>query len=185
MRLPILTASMAVAVYSQASELTRHGIASWYGQESAGTMANGQPFNPRELTCAIWDYPFGTRLKVSHAGKSVIVEVTDRGPSMHHVRQGRIIDLSQAAFEKLAACSRGLIRVQIHNLSALAPAGLSYRSYPQRGTGFLASFSPLRSIAGAHYFHAQRWLDVLHQNTKGVPTVIADRAGDGQDWPGR
>lgn len=177
-----MIAPLAIAL-SISCAIPRTGTASWYGFESAGTMANGQPFNPRALTCAIWDYPFGTRLEVSHSGKSVIVEVTDRGPSMHHVRQGRIIDLSQAAFEKLAPCSRGLIRVQLQNLSAPAPAGLDYRAYPQRGTGFLTSLCLHQCIAGAQYFRSQR-LPVLHLNTS-VPTVIADRAGDGQDWPGR
>lgn len=55
--------------------------ATFYDYEYFGkTMANGQPFNPRHYTCASWDYPLGTWLKVTNpsTGKHVIVEVTDR-----------------------------------------------------------------------------------------------------------
>ena len=42
------------------------GVASWYGEDHRGKlMANGRPFDPDALTCATWDHPFGTRLKVT------------------------------------------------------------------------------------------------------------------------
>lgn len=88
--------------------------ASWYGEEHRGQpMANGQRFNPDKLTAASWFYHLGTRVVVTHGGRSVVVEITDRGPSKTLVSQGRKIDLSYAAFAKLANPERGLIAVTV------------------------------------------------------------------------
>lgn len=88
--------------------------ASWYGEDHRGLlMANGKPFNPDKLTAASWFYNLGTRVVVTHAGRSVVVEITDRGPAPRLVRQGRKIDLSHAAFGRLANPHRGLIDVTI------------------------------------------------------------------------
>lgn len=93
------------------------GDASWYGAEFAGKrMANGQPFNPGALTCASWFYPLGTKLRVTHGNRSVVVTVTDRGPAKRLVRQGRIIDLSLFAFNYLAPLDKGLINVTVEKL---------------------------------------------------------------------
>lgn len=92
----------------------RPQIASWYGDECRGRlMANGKPFDPDQMTCAIWDVPFGTKLRVTHGDKSVIVVVTDRGPAR---RLNRAIDLSEAAFRRLADTRNGLIEVQIERV---------------------------------------------------------------------
>lgn len=88
--------------------------ASWYGEEHRGRlMANGRPFNPDKLTAASWFYQLGTKVAVSHEGRTVVVEITDRGPAPYLVRQGRKIDLSHAAFIRLASPSRGLIAVTV------------------------------------------------------------------------
>ena len=88
--------------------------ASWYGEDHRGLlMANGKPFNPDKLTAASWFYALGTRVVVTHAGRSVVVEVTDRGPAHHLVNKGRKIDLSHAAFARLANPGRGLIDVTL------------------------------------------------------------------------
>lgn len=70
------------------------------------------------LTCASWDYPLGTRLKVTeiHNHLSVIVTVNDRGPARRLYRQGRKIDLSQSAFEKLDGLALGLAEVTIEKV---------------------------------------------------------------------
>jgi rare lipoprotein A len=87
------------------------GTASWYGREAEGrAMANGQPFDPSAFTCACWEYPLGTKLRVSTPDHSVIVTVTDRGPAR---RLHRVIDLSEAAFSLLAEPKIGLIEVTI------------------------------------------------------------------------
>lgn len=95
------------------------GVASFYGEELRGKpMANGEPFNPDHLTAASWFYPFGTKIRVVHQNRSVIVVITDRGPAKRLVRQGRIIDLSRAAFQTLAHPNAGLIPVRLYRISA-------------------------------------------------------------------
>ena len=93
-------------------------IASWYGggEKLNRYTANGELFSPSLLTCASWDYPFGTRLKVTNLtnGKNVIVRVNDRGPNK---RLGRAIDLTKHAFSRIANTKEGLILVEIEKLS--------------------------------------------------------------------
>jgi rare lipoprotein A len=88
--------------------------ASWYGRECAGRrMADGRMFDPGALTCASWFYPLGAVLRVSSGGRTVDVRVTDRGPARRLVRRGRVIDLSRAAFARLAPLERGVIEVNV------------------------------------------------------------------------
>ena len=85
--------------------------ASWYGDECAGNLtASGEVFDPRDMTCAMWDVPFGTRVRVQLGPRSVVVRVNDRGPAK---RLKRGIDLSRAAFAKLADTDAGLIKVKL------------------------------------------------------------------------
>jgi len=91
------------------------GKASWYSQNDPGillTTANMERFDDSELTCAIWDLPFNTILKVTNLenGKSVIVRVNDRGPAK---RLNRAIDLTKAAFSKIADLEKGLAEVSV------------------------------------------------------------------------
>lgn len=90
------------------------GVASWYGEGYRGKrMANGRRYNPDLLTCATWEWPIGAWLEVEHAGKRVLVQVTDRGPAL---TLGRLIDLSQAAFAKLADLKRGVLTVHVRRV---------------------------------------------------------------------
>jgi len=77
-------------------------------------MARGQPFNPDKLTAASWFFDLGTKVVVTHANRSVVVEITDRGPAKRLVNDGRKIDLSRAAFVELADPTLGLIEVTPH-----------------------------------------------------------------------
>lgn len=100
-----------------AKQPKRVGFASFYGEELRGSpMANGVPFDPDRLTAASWFFPFGTQIQVLHENRSVIVTITDRGPALRLVRQGRIIDLSEAAFRQLADPRQGLIYVRLYRL---------------------------------------------------------------------
>ncbi len=79
-----------------------------YGDGYHGQItANGERFNTYALTAAHRYLPFGTRLRVTHGGRSVIVRINDRGPYV----AGRDLDLSYAAFGQLASPSRGHINV--------------------------------------------------------------------------
>jgi rare lipoprotein A len=91
--------------------------ASWYGEQHRGLpMADGHPFNPDRLTAASWFFPLGTKVLVIHDSQHVVVEITDRGPAKRLVKEGRKIDLSLAAFAKLAPLDAGLINVEIRKL---------------------------------------------------------------------
>jgi rare lipoprotein A len=104
---------------ANAAEGPATGVASWYGEAHRGRlMANGKRFNPEKLTAASWFYPLGTRVEVrlKQAGcplRSVVVRITDRGPAHELVNQGRMIDLSHAAFVRLASPELGLVAVKI------------------------------------------------------------------------
>lgn len=62
--------------------------------------ASGKVYNMNKLTAAHKKLPFGTIVKVTNEtnGKSVFVEITDRGPFV----KGREIDLSKKAFIAIA-----------------------------------------------------------------------------------
>jgi len=89
------------------------GTASFYGTPDDGyawqTMASGKPMNPAAMITAHPSLPMGTRLVVTNPanGRTVRVVVLDRGPWTG----GRVLDLSPAAFSRLAPLSKGLARV--------------------------------------------------------------------------
>lgn len=119
----ILLVSMFLATFTCVADvgpsaLIYKGIASWYSQEDPGvleTTANMEHFDDTKLTCAMWDLPFNTILKVTNLenGKSVLVRVNDRGPAKRLVREGRIIDLTKAAFSKISDLENGLINIKV------------------------------------------------------------------------
>jgi rare lipoprotein A len=92
-------------------------------------MANGKRFDPDKLTAASWFYPLGTKVRVSldstsQPRASVVVTITDRGPAKHLVRDGRIIDLSHASFERLGAPEIGLLAVTVAPVESNSRASL-------------------------------------------------------------
>ncbi|MEA2920602.1 MAG: rare lipoprotein [Bradyrhizobium sp.] len=80
------------------------GVASFYGNESGSKTASGQRFNQNAMTAAHRSLPFGTRLRVTHGGRSVVVTVNDRGPFI----RGRVLDLSTAAARAVGLTSAGV-----------------------------------------------------------------------------
>jgi rare lipoprotein A len=85
------------------------GVASMYGNESGNKTASGQRFNENAMTCAHRSLPFGTKLRVSHGGRSIIVTVNDRGPFV----RGRVIDLSKGAARALGISGLGQITAEV------------------------------------------------------------------------
>jgi rare lipoprotein A len=83
------------------------GMASYYGNESGSRTASGQRFNQNALTAAHRTLPFGTKLRVSHGGRSVVVTINDRGPFV----RGRVLDLSTAAAREVGLTGAGVGRV--------------------------------------------------------------------------
>jgi rare lipoprotein A len=80
------------------------GVASFYGNESGSQTASGQRFNQNALTAAHRSLPFGTKLRVTHKGQSVVVTINDRGPFI----KGRVLDLSTAAARAVGLTSSGV-----------------------------------------------------------------------------
>jgi rare lipoprotein A len=83
------------------------GMASYYGNESGSKTASGARFNQNAMTCAHRSLPFGTKLRVSHGGRSVVVTVNDRGPFV----RGRVLDLSTGAARAVGLTGAGVGRV--------------------------------------------------------------------------
>ncbi|HEY0331469.1 MAG TPA: septal ring lytic transglycosylase RlpA family protein [Rhodopseudomonas sp.] len=83
------------------------GMASYYGNESGSRTASGQRMNAGAMTAAHRSLPFGTRLKVTHGERSVVVTINDRGPFV----RGRVLDLSTGAARAIGLTSRGVGRV--------------------------------------------------------------------------
>lgn len=92
-----------------ASAGSQCGKAAWYDLE--GTTASGERSDGDGLTAAHRSLPFGSRVKVENLGngRSVIVRVNDRGPFVN----GRVIDVTRAAAEKLGFVSAGIARVRV------------------------------------------------------------------------
>lgn len=75
--------------------------ASYYANKFNGQRtASGIRFNNNDYTAAHKKFPFGTQLRITNEanGKSVIVEVVDRGPFV----RSREIDLTRRAFMEIA-----------------------------------------------------------------------------------
>jgi rare lipoprotein A len=94
----------------------KNAHASYYHNKFNGKKtASGKRFDNQKLTAAHRKFPFGTKLKITNEanGKSVIVEVTDRGP----FARGREIDLSKKAFMDITSNkSSGAVIVKIEEL---------------------------------------------------------------------
>ena len=94
------------------AKLPQTGEASWYGAQHQGKQtASGTIYDQAGLTAAHPSLPFGSKIKVTNLanGKSVEVEITDRGPAAGN----RIIDLSQAAAKALEMIESGTATVRL------------------------------------------------------------------------
>lgn len=88
------------------------GGGSWYGiQFHRRRTASGEMFDMTSLTAAHKTLPFGTKVCVRSLvnGREVLVHINDRGP----FTPGRIIDLSQAAAERIQLTSLGFKQVSL------------------------------------------------------------------------
>jgi rare lipoprotein A len=92
------------------------GVASYYHDHlTAHKTANGEFYQPAEMTAAHLTLPFNTVVKVSNLSnnKSIIVRINDRGPFI----ENRIIDLSRAAADSLDMIYQGLAKVEVKVVS--------------------------------------------------------------------
>ncbi len=93
------------------AEDAKTSFASFYHDKFNGRKtASGEIFSNSKMTAANRTLPFGTMLKVTNlrTGKSVVVEVNDRGP----FHSSRALDLSKAAFNAIGNSARGTMPVE-------------------------------------------------------------------------
>lgn len=97
------------------------GVASWYGEQFHNrNTANGEIFDMELVTAAHKTLPLPSMVEVTDldSGRKIRVRVNDRGPFV----DGRIIDLSKGAAEKLGIYRKGVARVRVRYLGP-APEG--------------------------------------------------------------
>ncbi len=91
---------------ARAAGYEEKGKISYYADKFHGRKtASGERFDKNAFTAAHRSLPFHTKLEVTNLdnGKSVIVEVNDRGP----YSDDRILDVSPAAARKIGLIGRG------------------------------------------------------------------------------
>ena len=96
------------------------GIATWYGTVFNGRKtASGETYDMYAMTACHPTLPFGSLVRVVNLNnkRSVVVRITDRGD----LAEGRIIDLSYGAAEKLAMTEAGLAPVVLEVVSRGRP----------------------------------------------------------------
>jgi len=104
-----------------ASNYRQQGIASWYGTKFHGRKtSSGEPYDMYAMTAAHKTLPLPSYVKVKNLrnDREVIVKVNDRGPFV----DGRIIDLSYAAAQKLDIVGHGTAHVEIETVLPTANA---------------------------------------------------------------
>lgn len=104
------------------------GKASFYADKFEGVFtASGERYRHNKLTGAHKTLPFGTKVRVTNTenNQSVEVIINDRGPYV----EGRIIDLSKEAAEKLGFINKGLADVK---LEVVDPGDGKVKEQPMR-----------------------------------------------------
>jgi rare lipoprotein A len=90
----------------------QEGRATYYSPRLAGhRTANGERYDPTQLTAAHPVLPFGTHVRVTRADgsqRAVVVRINDRCPANR-----KIIDLSEAAARRLGMIRAGIVRVHL------------------------------------------------------------------------
>lgn len=106
-------------VRSRDAAAVEEGLASWYGAKFQGRRtASGVPFDRRAMVAAHPSLPFGTRVRVERleTGATVVVRIVDRGPAAGPRQAGVVIDLSEAAAQRLGFIRAGRTRVRLEVL---------------------------------------------------------------------
>jgi rare lipoprotein A len=96
---------------------TQTGKASFYADKFEGhPTASGEKYKHSKLTAAHKSLPFGTVIRVTNLKNNLSIDVTvnDRGPYV----EGRVVDLSKSAAEKLEFISIGLADVKVEVIDA-------------------------------------------------------------------
>jgi rare lipoprotein A len=115
LRAPVLAPAIATPTSKAFVRPVNVGKASWYGPGFIGKKtASGAVFDDGKLTAAHKTLPLGSTVRVTNLenGKSVNVEINDRGPYVGN----RIIDLSRAAAHAIGMVDDGIVQVRVEPL---------------------------------------------------------------------
>jgi rare lipoprotein A len=113
--------------------LVQTGIASWYGSDFQGKRtANGEIYDMNKLTAAHKYLPFHTLVEVENLdnNKKVLVRINDRGPFV----EGRVIDLSRKAGQRIGIEDTGTARVRLRIVKATDIASIPQKEPTEPGT---------------------------------------------------
>jgi peptidoglycan lytic transglycosylase len=116
MRAKILAASIFCLSLATApvQAQVQTGVASFYGRESGPHTASGERFDPSAMTAAHRTLPFGTLVRVTYQGRSVVVRINDRGPFVQkHGQFTRVIDLSEGAARRIGLPGVGPVTIEV------------------------------------------------------------------------
>ena len=100
--------SIAAVAFGQ----VQTGKASFYADKFEGVQtASGEKYKRKKLTGAHKTLPFGTKVRITNLqnNKTVEIVINDRGPYV----DGRIVDVSKAAAEKLGFINQGIAEVRL------------------------------------------------------------------------
>ncbi|MEQ9165667.1 MAG: septal ring lytic transglycosylase RlpA family protein [Fulvivirga sp.] len=117
MNFKILISAVLLLIAVSLEAQIQEGKASYYADKFEGKpTASGEKYKHSKLTAAHKTLPFGTVVKVTSVsnGKSVEVRINDRGPFV----EGRVIDLSRSAAEKIDLIHIGIADVKIEVIDA-------------------------------------------------------------------
>jgi rare lipoprotein A len=126
--------------------LQQQGDASYYADSFHGKKtATGETFSQNKMTAASRDLPLGTHVTVTNQenGKSVDVKVNDRGPYV----DGRVIDLSKKAAEKLDMKHEGVAPVTVEARPSAQPTEELKQAVEEKATGAAAQ-EPVQESSG-------------------------------------
>ncbi len=115
-------------VLKDVSEFSETGYASWYGNKFHGHLtSNGERYNMFSMSAAHKNLPLPSYVEVTNLenNRSIVVRVNDRGP----FHEGRIIDLSYAAADKLDVLKHGTAKVRIKLLHFPEPSKAVTENY--------------------------------------------------------
>lgn len=122
----ILSSCTRIAYFPSGNAQT--GLASWYGDDFHGKKTScKEVYDMYALTAAHKNLPFQSYVKVTNLnnGKDVTVRINDRGPFI----EGRIIDLSYAAANRLKMVEDGVVPVRVEVLSDISPKKSSQKVF--------------------------------------------------------
>lgn len=132
------------------------GVASWYGDDFHGKKtASGDIYDMYAVSAAHKTLPLGTVVRVTNLqnGRQVDLLVNDRGPFV----DGRVIDLSYGAAQRLGSARQGIAKVRVTAIGSYAAPS----SYLANNGGRQA---PAKSVASTQGYYIQVGTFAVEEN---------------------